>query len=74
MGFDVWLICAATVGRLWGTWAVLVGIFLAGIGVAPMAAVALLFHKQWSEVGWLFVNLLGVFLCRASGLGLLKRS
>lgn len=46
-GATVWMAGLVTTETLWGTWAVILGLCIAGIGVVPIALVASLFHADW---------------------------
>lgn len=55
-GLLVWLVGFALAYTLWGVWAVVIGLFVAGIGVVPVAMLATLFHGMWAG----FFALLGL--------------
>ena len=74
LGLDMWFYSVLIVHRLWGTLAVVLGLFVAGVGVGPMAIAAMLFHKEWSDCGWLLVGFSMVYICRVSGLSLSKHA
>lgn len=56
-GFAVWLAGAAIAYEFWGIWAVLVGLFILGVGVVPVAILAAAVHGSWSEAGVLIFGL-----------------
>lgn len=57
-GATVWIEGLLTTLSLWGGWAVIVGLFFAGVGVVPVGMLAALFHKQW----WQFLELVGLII------------
>ncbi len=46
-GLSVWIYGLAVTLALWGWVAVIIGIFLGGVGVVPIGIVAALFNGQW---------------------------
>jgi hypothetical protein len=46
-GLGLWSISALVVASYWGTWAVIIGTFLLGVGVLPMALVIIVWHHLW---------------------------
>jgi len=46
-GLGVWLISVSVVYSYWGGWAVIVGVFILGIGVFPMALVIIFWYGLW---------------------------
>ena len=67
-GFAIWLICLATLSILWGNVWMIVGLFFAGVGVVPLACVALLFNGEWLLLGVLLIVLVIIFACRIGGI------
>jgi hypothetical protein len=55
---------------LWGFWAVLIGIFLAGVGVVPIAMLATLFNKMWIDLIELILLTIATYGCRFGALSL----
>jgi len=53
---------------LWGAMALFIGLFLAGIGVVPIAMLATLFNGEWSVFGQLVLLLIFTFGCRMLGI------
>jgi hypothetical protein len=71
IGLDIWGWSIVTVHALWGTVAVIVGLLLLGVGVAPMALLATAFHGEWVTFGYLVSNLVILVLCRWAASSLL---
>ncbi len=58
-GFTLWTLSFSTTYNLWGGFALLVGLALAGVGVVPMAIIATLLKGMWPLCGKLiFLGLL----------------
>lgn len=55
---------------LWGGIAVLIGLFIMGIGVVPIAMLATLFNGMWPELGILVLTIILTFGLRFLGLKL----
>ena len=53
---------------LWGGFAVMIGLFLCGVGVVPMAMLATLFSGMWLELGLLFLAIVLTFGTRILGI------
>jgi len=53
-GFSMWIYSALVAYIFWGLFALIVGLFLAGIGVLPIAILASIFNGQWA----IFLNLI----------------
>ena len=70
-GAEVWLWCAAIVLAIWGVTGLLVGIFLLGVGVLPVALLALAAEVGWGPVLSVMLAAGLVFGVRAVGLALL---
>jgi hypothetical protein len=49
-GTCAWVLGFLETDRLWGTFGLLVGLFLGVIGVIPVAIVASIFHGLWNDV------------------------
>jgi hypothetical protein len=56
---------------MWGWVGLFVGLFMAGVGVVPIAVLATLFHAEWSILGQLALLVLLTFGFRAWGMHLL---
>lgn len=46
-GFGLWVISALIVGESWGSWAVIIGTFMLGVGVLPMALAIICWNHTW---------------------------
>jgi hypothetical protein len=57
---------------LWGGTAVLVGLFVFGIGVVPIAMLASLLNGMWVELGLLFLAVVLAFGLRILGIHLVE--
>jgi hypothetical protein len=66
-GFVTWLNCALLVFTLWHLLGLVIGILLAGVGVIPLAFIALLFHGEWKMIGYLVISLAIIFGARFFG-------
>jgi hypothetical protein len=64
-GVTVWMEGLLLTYSLWGTFALVVGLMMMGVGVVPMAMLATLFHGQWANLAELFVMALLTFGSRA---------
>lgn len=53
-GFTLWFYAALATYYLWGFFGLIVGLFLAGIGVLPIAIIASLFGGEWTILWNLF--------------------
>lgn len=60
-GATVWMEGLLLTMALWGTFAVIVGLFFAGIGVVPIAMLATIFKGMWSRLAELVVLTLLTF-------------
>jgi hypothetical protein len=60
-GTNLWIWSALNLYQEWGLTALIIGILMGGIGVIPLAFIALALHGQWADVG-LDVALLVIFL------------
>jgi hypothetical protein len=59
---------------LWGVVALFIGLFLAGIGVVPIAMLATLFNGEWSILGQLVLLLIFTFGTRMLGYHLVEKA
>lgn len=55
LGLSIWVVALLETYRLWGVWGVAIGLIFMGVGVVPMAVVALIFHGAWSACGQLLL-------------------
>ena len=67
-GLTGWFMGLLLTLALWGVWAVIIGLFLFGIGVVPIAILATLFNGMWLELGLLFLAIILTFGCRFFGI------
>jgi hypothetical protein len=56
-GAILWLWTMAYTYSAWGLLGVIIGLFLGGIGVVPVALVAALFHGDWGHLGLFVVTI-----------------
>lgn len=64
-GATLWMWALLLTLALWGTWAVVIGLFMMGVGVVPIAMLATLFKGMWSILGQLVVLIVLTFGCRS---------
>lgn len=67
-GLTGWFMGLLLTWMLWGGFAVVIGLFLCGAGVVPMAMLATLFNGMWMELGVLFLAIVLTFGCRFLGI------
>lgn len=72
-GATLWVWAFLLTYRLWGLTALLIGLFMAGVGVVPIAMLATLFHGEWSILGQLILLLLFTFGSRGLSLYLAEK-
>ncbi|MFH1881162.1 MAG: hypothetical protein ABIL62_00440 [Planctomycetota bacterium] len=60
--------------ELWGPIAVIIGLFIFGIGVVPIAMLATLFNGMWIELGFLVLAIILTFGFRFFGIGLVEKA
>lgn len=51
LGISLWLSSASAVIQIWGTFPLILGILMFGVGVYPMALFAYIFHGRWDLAG-----------------------
>jgi len=73
-GATLWIWSFFFTLQTWGWFAVIVGVFMAGVGVVPIAILAALFHGRWSIIAQLLLGLLLTFGCRLFGLYLAAKA
>jgi hypothetical protein len=73
-GATVWMEGLLTTLNIWGVSAVVIGLFLGGVGVVPIAMLATLFHGQWSHLGELIVLVILTFGSRFFALWLEEKA
>lgn len=67
-GVTGWLMGLLLTWILWGSIAVIIGLFFMGIGVVPIAIIATLFNGMWLELGILILAIILTFGFRIIGL------
>lgn len=73
-GLTLWFWTLLLTYYLWGTVAVFVGLFMAGVGVVPMAMVATAFNGEWAITGQITLLLLFTYGSRILGFHLAERA
>jgi hypothetical protein len=66
-GITGWFMGLLLTWILWGGLAVIIGLFIMGIGVVPIAMIATLFNGMWLELGLLFLAVVLTFGLRILG-------
>jgi hypothetical protein len=56
-GVTLWALSCVFAFGYWGYFGLVVGLLLAGVGVFPVALLAVLVHGDWPNVGWLLIGL-----------------
>jgi hypothetical protein len=69
-GITGWFMGLLLTWILWGGIAVLIGLFIMGIGVVPIGILAALFNGMWLELGFLVLAVILTFGLRILGLTL----
>lgn len=72
-GFSLWVWSLLLVANIWGTYGVVIGLMLAGLGIVPLAFIAVLFHGLWSVLGQLTLVLAFTIGVRVFGLWLARK-
>jgi hypothetical protein len=73
-GASLWVWAFLLTYVLWGAAALFIGLFLAGVGVVPIAMLATLFHGEWSVLGQLALLLIFTFGSRMLALHLSEKA
>ena len=73
-GATLWIVAFFFTLETWGWLAVIIGVFMAGIRVVPIALLAGLFHGEWSIIGQLLLGILLTFGCRLFGFFLVAKA
>jgi len=73
-GITLWVWGFLLTYTLWGHTAVFIGLFMAGVGVVPIAMLATLFKGWWSMCGELILLTVITFGARAFGIYLVAKS
>jgi len=63
-GITGWFLGLLLTYSLWGILAVIIGLFMLGIGVVPIAILATLLNGMWPELGLLMLAVVLTFGCR----------
>ena len=72
-GIWIWLVCLIYAVSISQFWAVL-GVLAGGAGVVPVAAIMMLFRRDWSNLGGLLIDIIIVFSLRWLGLWIMARA
>ena len=64
-GLTAWFFGLLLTYSLWGVIAVIIGLFILGIGVVPIGMLAALVNGMWPELGFLVLAVVLTFGCRA---------
>lgn len=73
-GLNLWFLGLLLTYALWGAIAVIIGLFIIGIGVVPIAMLATLFNGMWKELGILFLLTFLTFGVRFLGFYLIEKA
>lgn len=74
VGFCLWLWCLVVAFQLAGVFWLIVGLFLAGVGVVLVAAVASLLHAEWFVLIQIVVGVVIVYILRIAGHWLVEKA
>ncbi len=74
VGFGLWLWCFVLAVAMAGVFWTIVGLLFAGVGVVAVAAVAALFHGEWSILGQIVFGVVVVYVLRLLGPYLIEKS
>ena len=69
-GASAWMFSLVVAYTYWGSFAVVLGIFILGVGVVPIAALAALFNGAWVHLGSILLGVALAFGLRALALKL----
>jgi hypothetical protein len=73
-GLTGWFMGLLLTWTLWGGCAVVVGLFIMGIGVVPIAMLATLFEGMWLELGLLILAVILTYGLRVLGVALAENA
>lgn len=73
-GAVLWLWSLVIAFNLWGWVGIIIGLLLFGIGVVPIAVLAVLFAGLWTTLGHLILLIILTWLTRKVGTGLIAKS
>lgn len=60
-GAILWVWALLLTFDLWGMFAVVIGILFLGVGIVPVALLAVIFHAEWSSLGDLAIMIVSTF-------------
>lgn len=69
-GLQTWITGLLVTLSLWGWIAVIIGLFMGGVGVVPIGMLAAIFHGEWGIFFILLLNVLLTYGSRAIGMSL----
>ncbi len=72
IGFSTWMWSFLLVYSAWGFWGLIVGLFLLGVGVVPVAMLAALVNGQWSILIELVLCILVIYGGRVLAIKLME--
>lgn len=73
LGAALWVVGAMTAYHYWGMVGLLIGLFIVGIGVVPVAILASAFNGGWSDFWALILLMAAVFVGRFFAMWILSR-
>lgn len=73
-GASLWVWAFLLTYVFWGTTALFIGLFMAGVGIVPMAIIATLFQGEWSILGQLVLLLVFTLGSRMLGIYLSEKA
>lgn len=73
-GFSMWIYSALVAYIFWGFLALVIGLFLAGIGVLPIAILAAIFNGEWSILGSLVYMIALTYGARIIGMKIMQKA
>jgi len=73
-GATLWVWSLLLTYTLWGGFWLFIGLFMAGVGVVPLAMIATFFKGMWAELGELVVLIALTFGVRVWGYNLVERA
>jgi len=73
-GVILWILSLLYTLDTWGAVAAIIGIFLMGVGIVPVALLAALFHADWSSIGSLAILIVATFGVRMLSLWLAAKA
>lgn len=71
-GATLWMLGFLLTLGTWGVVAVVIGIFFLGVGVVPIAMLAMATHGEWGLFFGLILLLVVMFACRLGGMALVE--